>query len=165
MILGWLYATSQFVAYSRFMPADVQLVPCQIQTFKHRLKKDFDATWQHMQGRKGKGGVFSDMDKLKWLAEKVAILEKPVYMVDSYCLQYRISPATSDFSCKWEYLVEHYSMREYLSFKMALNNSILKHNGVQDSIKTCYVAMGKVWYVGRFFAFRMRQLSPLVQIC
>jgi hypothetical protein len=43
-------------------------------------------------------------------------------------------------------------MREQLSFNMAMGNSSLNIDGLEERVANCHVQVGNIWFIRSFFA-------------
>jgi hypothetical protein len=147
-----IFPAERFMDYAKRLPPNVKLVLKRHPTrFKRPLSQEFRAVYKHMRRRRETRSVYVDIGRLQNLAASVGMLNKAVYMIDSYCILYRVSPEVSDFTCNWEYLVDSYSMRNQLSVNMALENSTLRHQDVPEKVDKCKTDKGSVWYLNNLF--------------
>ena len=92
--------------------------------FMSSLRAEFTATEFHAKERHEKPDVFSDIARLAALYGPTA-LDQLVPMTDTMCMYFAGTLFVREFACRWARYVLHYSMREQLSFNVALRESRL----------------------------------------
>ena len=103
---------------------------CALATLIHQVRfmtpllDEFVATEYHARERHEKADVFSDISRLQALYGPIA-LSMIVPMPDTMCMAFTGSALVRDFACQWFMYVLQYSMREQLSFNVALRQSRL----------------------------------------
>ena len=92
--------------------------------FMKPLLDEFVATEYHARERHEKADVFSDIARLQALYGATT-LSTLVPMPDTMCMAFTGSVLVREFACQWFLYVLQYSMREQLSFNVALRQSRL----------------------------------------
>jgi len=95
-------------------------------SFMRPLQLEFSNTLAHMRERNETREVFDDISRLETVFG-TATLRRVVPMLDAMCLSQSRSLATIAFACRWARYVRAFSMREQLSFNVALLESNLSN--------------------------------------
>jgi UDP-galactopyranose mutase len=144
------FPDAQYVSWAKLMREDVHLVVNQHpQDWNKtgRLGYEFDMTRSHMRNRGEGADVFLDIDRLEKRYRELGWFDQHVNMPDTCCMHYRVNEITKGFACTWAHDVWRYSMREQLSFNVALHQTSLKPISGQAMHDTaCHRDRGGVWY-------------------
>jgi hypothetical protein len=90
--------------------------------FGHPLKNEFDGTVQHMRTRGEIEPTFRDIETFLGLTSSIVYVSVP--LLDAVCIaypseKYKFGKLGRSFTVLWMAMIEHFSMREQLSFNIA----------------------------------------------